>query len=175
MLSNCNRVIKTGSTHRNKRVFEYLYILREVILRLTIHASYAIEVLSFLAVHTGKRWTTAEVAAALGGSKNHITKVVHGLAVAGYITTGRGRAGGIMLARPAIDISLGDIVRLVENFSSVVDCYRDGKAVCKVAGACAMQGMIEEAVEAFFKILDRYSIADVADDELFPDGSGLFI
>ena len=134
-------------------------------MRLTIHTNYAIEVLAFLATNMGGRLTTLEIATALGGSKNHLTKVVHRLSIAGYIATGRGRAGGVTLARPVVDITIGEVVRLMENVSSVVDCYRDGRAVCKVAGACAMQGMIGEAVIAFFEVLDKYSIADLVNNK----------
>jgi DNA-binding IscR family transcriptional regulator len=46
------------------------------------------------------------------------------LAQAGYVTTRRGGGGGAVLARPAHQIRLGDIVRLLEEGQPLVECFR---------------------------------------------------
>ena len=69
-------------------------------MRLTVYTDYALRLLMYLAVKDDGLATVAEVAESYDISRNHMMKVAHQLGVAGYVTTVRGRSGGLKLARP---------------------------------------------------------------------------
>jgi Rrf2 family transcriptional regulator, nitric oxide-sensitive transcriptional repressor len=93
-------------------------------MQLTRYTDYALRVLIYLA-HKGELATIGEISAAYKISENHVMKIVHGLAKSGYITTLRGKGGGMTLARPAEKINLGEVVRNTEETLHVVECLAD--------------------------------------------------
>ena len=68
-------------------------------MRLTRYTDYALRVVIYLAARPDGLSSVADISEAYGISRNHLTKVVHELGKAGYVTTLRGRSGGIRLAR----------------------------------------------------------------------------
>ena len=126
-------------------------------MKLTRYTDFALRVLMHLAAAPEPRASIAEVAAAYGISENHPMKVVQDLGRQGFITTVRGRGGGIRLARPAETITVGEVVRATEDDCPMVDC-----STCVIAGSCRLTGALAEARAAFFRVLDGYSIAEVA-------------
>ena len=130
-------------------------------MRLTVYTDYSLRMLMYLAVKGDSRSTIAEVAGAYGVSKAHLTKVAHQLGVAGYVSTVRGKGGGLVLARPAAEIRLGDVVRRTEPDLALVPCLEPGQGCCPIVPACGLRGALNEARAAFLAVLDRYSLADL--------------
>lgn len=126
-------------------------------MKLTRYSDYALRVLTYLASHDDRLASIREIAERYRISENHLMKVVHDLGRAGFILTSRGRGGGLRLARPANEIALGDIVRHTEEGFDLVDC-----GSCLIAPACGATGVLKEATRAFLAVLDRYTLADVA-------------
>jgi Rrf2 family nitric oxide-sensitive transcriptional repressor len=88
-------------------------------------------------------------------------KVVQTLTRAGLIDGLRGRGGGLRLAGPAASINLGAAVRATEDGFALVECFDRASNTCLVAPACGLRGPLEEALQAFLGVLDRYSLADL--------------
>jgi Rrf2 family transcriptional regulator, nitric oxide-sensitive transcriptional repressor len=89
-------------------------------------------------------------------------KVVHQLAKRGYVKTVRGKGGGISLARPAAEISIGAIVRDVEPLTPA-ECFVPGyEAGCKLYPNCGLRGALRAAQSSFLTTLDGYRLSDVA-------------
>ena len=124
-------------------------------MRLTRYTDYALRVLIHLAAHEDQLTSISEISRGYGISHNHLMKVVHDLGKAGYVTSVRGRAGGIRLAKPADAINVGDVVRHTEGGFDLVDCDS-----CVLAPACGLTGVLNQALNAFMAVLDRYTIAD---------------
>jgi Rrf2 family transcriptional regulator, nitric oxide-sensitive transcriptional repressor len=130
-------------------------------MRLTTYTDYTLRTLMYLAVND-HRWTTiAEIANAYHISEAHLMKIVHQLGVAGDVETIRGRNGGIRLAQPAADINVGTVVRRTEADLDLVPCFADTGS-CVIGGACVLKGVLDEALEMFLSVLDRYTLADLA-------------
>src|SRR5689334_15978039 len=94
----------------------YTYILirsfeRHASVRLTLHTDYSLRVLLYAALKPGQLCTIPELVRHFDISRGHLMKVVHGLARIGYLQTTRGKNGGLRLARPPADISVGAVVR----------------------------------------------------------------
>lgn len=130
-------------------------------MRLTAFTDYSLRVLIWLASDPGRRSTVAEVADRFDIKENHLTKVVHFLGRAGLIETIRGKGGGFTLAQPATDIVLGDVVRQTEGAAVPAECFDADGGHCIIAAACHLRGVLQEAVEAFYVVLDGYTLADL--------------
>lgn len=131
-------------------------------MRLTSFTDYGLRMLMRMAGAPGRAFSTAELAAELGLSRNHLAKIMQRLAQAGLVETRRGGGGGAMLARPAETIRLGSVIRLLEEGQPLVDCFalRDGQ--CSLDGRCRLKARLRAAESAFLDDLDRSSLAEVA-------------
>ncbi|CAG9184533.1 RrF2 family transcriptional regulator [Cupriavidus pampae] len=128
-------------------------------MRLTIQTEFGIHALVYLARRKGVLLTAREVAAGIGLPCNHTVKILQRLRQAGYLSTARGRIGGTWLARPAQEISVGEVVRALERPFAVVDCMReDGR--CAAGADC--KDAIARALAAYLAVLDGISIAEIA-------------
>ncbi len=128
-------------------------------MRLTRYTDYALRVLMYLGDQPGRTGTISEIAGRYRISRNHLLKVVHGLARAGYLVTRRGKGGGLQLARPAEQINLGEVVRRMEGSLAVVECMGEDVADCLLDPCCALKGAVSDARAAFLAALDRYTLA----------------
>ena len=113
-----------------------------------------------LAAKPDRLVSIGEIARTYRISHNHLTKVVHDLRKQGFLDAVRGRSGGIRLARPARDISVGEVVRHTEAGFDLVDC-----GSCVIAPACALTAALHEARMAFMNVLDGYSLADLVEEQ----------
>ena len=127
-------------------------------MKLTRYTDYAMRVLIHLAAKPDRLASIGEMSRAYGISHNHLMKVVHDLRTAGYLNSVRGRAGGVMLGKPASEIRVGDVVRYTEGGSEMVDC-----ASCVISPMCTLNGVFQSALGAFNDVLDRYTLADLVE------------
>lgn len=133
-------------------------------MRLTTFTDYTIRVLIYLALNRQRLATVGELATSYGVSRNHLTKVVHTLGQQGYIETLRGKGGGIRLALDPDRINIGVVVRQTEQNSVLVECFNPESCECKILPACRLAGILAEAREAFYQVLERYTLADLVVD-----------
>ncbi|GBQ20157.1 Rrf2 family transcriptional regulator [Gluconacetobacter sacchari DSM 12717] len=136
-------------------------------MRLTLHTDYALRTLIYLGIRTDRLVSIREIAQAYGISENHLVKIIHRLGLGGFISTQRGRNGGLRLARPAAEIRIGDVVRYTEEDMGLVACMQSdqpGGQDCILARACRLRGVLGEALGSFMGVLDRYTLADMIGD-----------
>jgi Rrf2 family nitric oxide-sensitive transcriptional repressor len=131
-------------------------------MRLTTFTDFGLRALMRLAGEPKRSFTTDDIASEFRISRNHLTKVVRDLAGAGYLTTQRGAGGGFRLARPAAEITLGEIVRTLEARHALVECFRSDGGACILTPRCRLKSRLAAAREAFLAELDRTSLADCA-------------
>lgn len=131
-------------------------------MRLTVHTDYALRMLMYLSLRTEGLSTIQEISQAYGISKNHLMKVAHELGRSGFIETVRGRNGGLRLARPAAEISVGGVVRACEDDFNLVECFATESNRCVITPACGLHGALDAALRAYLTVLDGYSLADIA-------------
>ncbi|MDT8998032.1 Rrf2 family transcriptional regulator [Paucibacter sp. APW11] len=129
-------------------------------MRLTTMTDYALRLLLYLGQHQDRLCTTAEIAQAYQISEAHLTKITHQLGQQGFITTVRGKGGGMRLAREPGALGLGELVRAVEPDFQLVECLGDGNA-CALTGACRLTGIFKAARDAFLAELDGHTLADL--------------
>lgn len=130
-------------------------------MHLTLHADYALRVLLYLAANPDRVVSTGEVSNAYGISKHHLVRVVQGLGRHGFVEVRPGRSGGVVLARPPAEISVGQVVRHMEPDFHIVECFDPQKNNCPITPACGLIGVLNEATRSFLATLDKYTLEDL--------------
>ncbi len=131
-------------------------------MRLTSFTDYGLRMLMRMAGDPSRAFSSAELAEELGLSRNHLAKIIQHLARAGLIDTRRGGGGGATLARPAAQIRLGQIIRLLEEGQPLVDCFGPEGGTCSIDARCRLKARLRSAEAAFLADLDRSTLADIA-------------
>ncbi len=136
--------------------FNYYFIA----MQLDKFTDYALRILVALCVRQPQRLSVTHIAGLYDLSVNHLSKVATTLVQEGFVRAERGRGGGLTLALPADRINIGDVMRRLKKDDPVVECFSTNKS-CRILPACGLRTPLQEAQEAFFAVLDRYSLADV--------------
>ncbi|OBS08885.1 Rrf2 family transcriptional regulator [Acidihalobacter prosperus] len=127
-------------------------------MHLTQHTDFSLRVLMYLGAMQDRLVTIDELTTRLHIARSHLAKIVNRLARLGYITTLRGKGGGMRLARPPAEIGIGAVVRDTEPGTTLIDCE---SPACSILGICALVGTLAQAKSAFFEVLDDVTLADL--------------
>ena len=131
-------------------------------MRLTSFTDFGLRALMRLAGEPNRIFSTDEIARQFGISRNHLTKIIQALANGGIVRTRRGKTGGFELARPADQITIGEIVRLLESDQPLVECFRSDGGSCVLTPACKLKRRLAAAREAFLRELDQTALSQCA-------------
>ena len=110
-------------------------------------------------------------------SVKYLEKLIRKLKSAGFVKSQRGPFGGHMLARSPDEITVGDLVRVLEDSTAIADCAESDDPVCGVcnrAGDCLSRWVWVAASRAMFDTLDSISLAKLVNspkDGSFPGPS----
>ena len=132
----------------------------------TDFTDYSLWVLIYLHMKDGEKTTVKQVAEYYNISQNHLVKVVHNLGLKGYIKSEKGKGGGIQLNMPASEINVGEVIKAVEPHFNLVACFNDQSRPCKVEPVCALKGVLDIALQSFFKVIDQYTLEDAVNAKI---------
>lgn len=90
-------------------------------------------------------------------SAKYLERIVQILRRAGFIRSKRGHKGGHVLARPLEEISVGAIVRILEDDPALVECVQAQDA-CPNAEDCLTRRIWKEANDAMYERLDAITL-----------------
>lgn len=133
-------------------------------MQLTRFTDIGLRVLMYLAIGRNNPVpaTIPEIAERFELSRNHLVKVVHFMAQHGLVRTTRGKGGGLRLGQPASQMTVGEIVRLLEPSHDLIDCETQP---CALRSGCRLKGALRRAEAAFYAVLDKLSLADMVEGE----------
>lgn len=131
-------------------------------MRLTSFTDYGLRMLMRMASAPDRAFSTADLSAEFGLSRNHLSKIIQHLSRAGIVTTQRGSGGGATLAKPAADLRLGSLIAILEQDQPIVECFGPGQNDCTIEGVCGLKARLRAAEYAFLANLDRSTLADIA-------------
>lgn len=140
------------------------------IIQLKKYTDYALRVLIYAGMRSEQELVSIkEISETFSISQHHLGKIVFELNKKGLIETFRGRNGGIRLAQAPKDINVGTIVRDLEQDFHLLECFNRETNQCILSPACKLKHALHEALEAFFSVLDQYTLKDliVNEEELF--------
>jgi Rrf2 family protein len=83
------------------------------------------------------------------------------LASRGIVTASRGANGGYYLAKPPKDITIGEIVRTLEDDMEIIECVKsDGKCKC-----CPSSGVWKKLYDGINAVLDAMTLEQMINGE----------
>ena len=130
-------------------------------MQLTRQTNYAIRIMMYCAANEGRLSRIPEIASAYSVSELFLFKILQPLVEHRLVETVRGRNGGVKLARPAAELTLFDVIRVTEENFAMAECFENDAAECPLVDSCALNSALREALNAFFAVLERYTIDDL--------------
>ncbi len=91
-------------------------------------------------------------------SESYLEQLVAKLKKAGLVVSIRGAAGGYRLARPASDISVGDVLRALEGDVRAVICTAQTEEGCEGEELCVTKYVWQRINESIEKTVDEMMI-----------------
>lgn len=83
----------------------------------------------------------------------------------GFVESRRGADGGYRLAKPAAEVTVGDVVRFIDGPLAPVDCVSQSRPKpCTFEGECAFFSLWKRAREALSGVLDGTTLADLVEE-----------
>ena len=139
-------------------------------IRLNKMTDYAVVMLSHLAVDVDRVVTAAELARGSVLPLPSVSKLMKQLSRAGILTSQRGASGGYRLGRAPKDISIADIVTILEGPIALTACIEGADTSCNAIPQCSLSGHWNQVNHAIQVALDSVSLADLinADDAQAP-------
>jgi Rrf2 family protein len=130
---------------------------------LTNKGKYGLKAMVHLAgCPAGRPALVADIAAANAIPKKFLDAILGELRTAGFVHSKKGRGGGYVLARPASEIMIGEIVRSLDGALAPIACasrafHRDCED-CPPDRPCAVRLVMAQVREAIAAVLDKRSL-----------------
>ncbi|GAA5126850.1 Rrf2 family transcriptional regulator [Luteolibacter yonseiensis] len=108
----------------------------------------------------------AELAEANRLPLKFVERILQELREAGVVETHRGKFGGYALAKPADEIGIGQIVRLMDGRLAPICCASENAyqpCTCPDEDHCGLRMIMIDVRNAIANILDRYTVAQVVE------------
>jgi Rrf2 family protein len=131
---------------------------------LTKKSKYGLKALLILAQHAGQGpMLVTDLAERERIPKKFLEAILLDLKRHGLLQSKRGKGGGYFLRREPDEITIGQVVRLLDGPLALVPCASQTAYMpcddCVDEGACAIRGAMKEVRDATAKILDNTSLA----------------
>jgi Rrf2 family protein len=133
---------------------------------LTKKGKYGLKALVHLAGRpTGEATLVTDIAVSNDIPKKFLDTILGELRNAGLVNSKKGKGGGYTLAKPASEIKIGHIVRVLDGPLAPIQCasvtsYRRCED-CPDEKHCAVRLIMLEARNAIADVLDRRSLAEI--------------
>jgi Rrf2 family protein len=101
-----------------------------------------------------------EISKRQGISVKYLEQIIIPLKRARLVESSRGASGGYRLAKPPAEISVGEIVALLEGGSELTRCDFDPES-CERSESCATRKLWKEAKQAMYEKLNEVSLSEL--------------
>lgn len=130
-------------------------------MQLTKHTDFAFRSLIFMATMPNELATIKAMAERFDIPKSHLMKVISKLVAHGYVNSVRGKQGGVLLAKPAADITLREVIEVMENTLEPIDCVGQH---CVILKTCQLKHALAGARDSYLEHLAGMTLADIVDE-----------
>ncbi len=132
-------------------------------MKVSTKGRYGLRAIVDLAVNDGDGQVSLKsVAERQGLSENYLEQLFSSLKKSGLVKSVRGAQGGYMLAKPADNISVGDVLRSLEGTLCPVDCIDlESPINCDRADLCVTATVWAKLRDKINEVVDSISIADL--------------
>jgi Rrf2 family cysteine metabolism transcriptional repressor len=133
-------------------------------MKLSTRSRYGVRLMTRLALNHGRGATLMrEISRLEGISEKYLGQIIIPLRGAGLVAGRRGAGGGYTLTRKPSEITVRDIVEVLEGAISPVPCSCDPEA-CSRMGACAATVVWQRLARDMSRVLDSYTLKDLVDE-----------
>ncbi|WP_457552342.1 RrF2 family transcriptional regulator [Desulfobacula sp.] len=130
-------------------------------MKLSTKSRYGTRILIELALHVNQgALQVSTISSNQKISVKYLEQLLRTLKKAGIVNSVRGPRGGHLLIKDPEEIYLGQIVRLFEMQTDLVECVSSPEK-CELAADCLVRNAWQDATSVLYKKLDSVSIADL--------------
>lgn len=113
-----------------------------------------------LAENAGESFSASELSKRLGVSAKYLERIMRALCSVGAVRAARGAKGGYCLGSEPQAISVGTVVRALEDDLEIIGCVKSGEC-----GKCASSAVWKKLYHGINALLDGISLADMVQSE----------
>jgi Rrf2 family cysteine metabolism transcriptional repressor len=147
-------------------------------IRFSTRSEYGLRMMMDLARHYGQGpLSLSEVARHEAMSVTYLEQLAGKLRRAGLVTSRHGAHGGYELSRPPVEISVGEVLRVLEGPISPMICATEGDAemVCDRQFFCSVNLVWERVRDTVAQALDSMTLAELVPLRNTPVPAGEFL
>ncbi|MDB4896809.1 MAG: putative transcriptional regulator [Firmicutes bacterium] len=133
-------------------------------MKLSTKGKYGVKALFELALHEGAGpMSLKAISERQGLSEHYLEQLAAPLRKSGLIVSVRGAQGGYVLGRAAGQITVGDIIRVLEGPIGFTDCSVEGEPAPDGAADCVVHGVWEKVTRQIIAVIDGITLADLVE------------
>lgn len=124
-------------------------------MRLSAKGEYGVRAILDVALHSGQGPAQVrEIAKRQAIPERFLEQVMASLKKGGLLQSTRGSQGGYILARPASEISLADVIEVIEGPITLMECVDESSSKrCGQAGLCVVRNVWQDVQNSIVKVL----------------------
>ena len=127
---------------------------------------YALLALSYLTrIEPGRAANTKEIAEQFDIPVELLAKILQKLTKARLIISTAGPMGGYKLARPALEISVGTIIAVVDGPPAIAQCMKTASNGCDQHDKCTIRKPLARINNRILQMLHLISLAEISDED----------
>src|SRR5437867_3466746 len=97
-------------------------------------------------------------------SRAFVANILKELCHKGFVSSHRGVKGGYVLARPADDVQLVEVIESLDESFRFAECNHPDDDACLIAATCPLKGPVAEIHRRIREVLSELTLADVFND-----------
>ena len=134
-------------------------------MKLSTRSRYGTRMMQDLAQHYDKGpIQIGDIAKRQDISVKYLEQLIIPLKKVNFIKSVRGPKGGHMLAKPPEEITVGEIVKVLEGGIILSDCI-DNPDTCAKSSSCLTRGIWEEATKAMYDKLNSITLSNMIEKD----------
>lgn len=142
-------------------------------MKLSTRSRYGLRMLLDIALNNGSGPVRIDdISKRRGLSVKYLEKLIRPLKKAGYVRSKRGPKGGYTLTSEPTNITVGEIVRLLEGDLTLTECVND-PSVCSISSECVTRKVWADVTESMLCKLDAITLDDLVNQAKQCDMLGL--
>ena len=135
-------------------------------MKLSTRGRYGVRLMLDLALHEGDGpITLKDIAARQEISEKYLSNLIPLLKNAGLVHSVRGSHGGHTLARPPREITVKDILLVLEGSMCLTECT-EKPMLCQRSEDCLVRGIWSEVTEKMLAVLESFTLAEMVERQM---------
>ena len=136
-------------------------------MRLSTRGRYGLKAMYQLAIHYGEGpIPLKQIADKENLSENYLEQLVSQLRKEGLLTSVRGAQGGYMLAMPPREITVGNVLRVLEGDLAPADCIMEEDYGCENEENCVTKLVWIKIKDSIDEVVDSITLQDMIDESI---------